>query len=185
MSLKSDAQHWGGAAKFFHWIIALLIVGMGILGLIMVELPKKPNVIPVYTMHKSFGLTVLTLVALRLAWRAFDPHPREPDSMPRWQALGARAGHALLYVLMFAVPLSGWLFDSASALRPLYWFNLIPIPSLTGGPDSGLKELTHIMHETLFWLLIVVAAGHAAMAVVHQYVQHDGILARMLPGRRR
>ncbi|MDR2011801.1 MAG: cytochrome b [Rhodanobacter sp.] len=185
MSLKSDAQHWGSVAKFFHWISVLLIIGVGTVGLIMANLPKKPSLFPVYNMHKSFGLTMLALAVLRLAWRAFDPHPREPAGMPRWQVLGARAGHALLYVLMFAMPLSGWLFDSAAALRPLYWFNLIPIPSLTGGPDTDLKARAHIVHEALFFLLVAVAAGHAAMAVVHQYIQRDGILARMLPNWRR
>lgn len=184
MALKSDATHWGSLAKFFHWTIVLLIVVQATIGLVMVDLPRKPNIIPVYNLHKSIGITILLLAVLRLAWRALDPHPVEPASMPRWQALGARAGHALLYLLLFLVPLSGWWFDSVTALRPLYWFNLIPVPPL-GAPDPALKELARDRHEFLFWALVVVALGHAAMAFIHQFVNRDGILVRMLPGRRR
>lgn len=186
MQLKSDAQRWGSLAKFFHWTIVLLIILQGTVGLIMVELPKKPNIIPVYTFHKSVGLTILALAVLRLVWRLFDRRPQDPPRMPRWQVLGARAGHALLYLLLFLVPLSGWRFDSVSELRPLYWFGLIHIPSL-GGPDPsipGLKQIARDRHEWLFWILVAVAAGHAAMALVHQFINRDGTLARMWPARR-
>jgi cytochrome b561 len=90
--LKSGPNHWGSVAKFFHWTIVVLILAQGAIGLIMVELPKRPNVIPVFSFHKSLGLTILALAVLRLAWRLFDPRPQEPATMPRWQALGARAG---------------------------------------------------------------------------------------------
>ncbi len=184
MALKSDASHWGSLAKFFHWAIVLLILAQGAIGLIMVELPKKPNIIPIYSFHKSLGLTILLLAALRLVWRLFDRRPDEPAAMPRVQIIGARIGHALLYVLLFAVPLSGWVFDSASSLRPLFWWGVVQMPSLTGGPDKALKELGHDAHEWLFWLLIVVAAGHAAAALVHHFHNRDDVLRRMLPGRR-
>jgi cytochrome b561 len=183
MQLKSGEQHWGSLAKFFHWTIVLLIILQGTVGLIMVDLPKKPSIIPVYTFHKSVGLTIFALAVLRLAWRALDPHPDKPAGTPHWQALGARSGHALLYILLFAVPLSGWWFDSVSALRPLYWFGLIEIPHLTD-PDKAMKDFASQTHAVLFWLLVAVAVGHAAMAFIHQFVNRDGTLARMLPGRR-
>ncbi|MBS0584256.1 MAG: cytochrome b [Proteobacteria bacterium] len=182
MSLKSDAQRWGSLAKFFHWTIVLLIIVQGVLGLYMVELPKKPSIIPYYNLHKSVGMIVLALAVLRLAWRAFDPRPAEPASTPHWQALGARAGHALLYGLLFAVPLSGWWFDSVTALRPMAFFGLFEIPHIAA-PNPELKQLAHAAHEWGFWLLVLVACGHAAMAFVHQFVNRDGTLARMLPGR--
>jgi cytochrome b561 len=181
--LKSGSNHWGSAAKFFHWTIVLLLLVQGTIGLIMVELPKRPNVFPVYNFHKSLGLTILALAVLRLLWRAFDPRPAEPADIPRWQALGARAGHALLYGLLFLVPLSGWWFDSVSALRPLYWFGLIPVPPL-GGPDPGIPDLKQIArdrHEFLFWTLVVVAAGHAIMALIHQFIHRNNVLGRMWP----
>ncbi|HVT32407.1 MAG TPA: cytochrome b [Rhodanobacteraceae bacterium] len=184
MPAKSDALRWGGVAKFFHWATVLAILVQATIGLVMVELPKKPNVIPVYTFHKSLGLAIFAFALLRLAWRALDRHPAYPATMPRWQVVGARAGHALLYALIFAVPLSGWLFDSATALRPLYWFGLFPVPSLTGGRDPAIKEFAEAAHFWLFWLLAAVAAGHVAAALYHHFGVRDDILRRMLPGRR-
>lgn len=182
--LKSDAQHWGSAAKFFHWTTVVLILTQGTIGLIMVDLPRRPDVIPVYSLHKSLGLTILAFALLRLLWRAFDPRPDEPTTTPHWQARAARAGHALLYLLIFAVPLSGWWYDSVSALRPLYWFGLIEVPHL-GGADPARKEFAAATHELLFWLLLAVAVGHAAVALLHQFHSRDDILRRMWPRRRR
>lgn len=178
--LKSDADHWGSLAKLFHWAIVLLILIQAPIGLIMVDLPKKPSVIALYDWHKSIGLTVITLAALRLCWRVFDSRPREPAAMPRWQVQAARAGHGLLYVLLFAVPLSGWWFDSVDGLRPLRWFGLIEVPHLTG-PDRALKGIAAETHELLFWLLGAVAAGHAAVALYHQFIDRDNLLRRMWP----
>ena len=183
MSLKSDAQHWGGLAKTFHWLIVLLIIVQGAVGLYMVDLPKKPSIIPYYNFNKSVGMIVLTLAVLRLVWRALDARPEEPASTPHWQVLGARIGHALLYGLLFAVPLSGWWFDSVTALRPMYFFGLFEVPHIAA-PNPDLKELAHEAHEWLFWVLVLVACGHAAMAFIHEFVNRDGTLSRMLPGRR-
>jgi cytochrome b561 len=184
MPARSDAARWGSVAKFFHWAIVIAILVQATIGLVMVELPKRPGTIPVFTFHKSLGLTIFAFAILRLLWRAFDPHPAYPATMPRWQVVGARAGLAMLYTVIFAVPLSGWLFDSATALRPLYWFGLIHVPSLTGGRDDAIKEFAEAAHETLFWILATVAAGHAAIALWHHFHDRDDILRRMLPGRR-
>jgi cytochrome b561 len=184
MAVKSDATRWGSLAKFFHWTTVLLILVQATIGLVMVNLPKRPSVIPVFSFHKSLGLTILAFAVLRLTWRLFDPRPDEPPSVPSWQVTAARLGHALLYTLIFAVPLSGWLFDSATALRPLYWFGLFQVPSLTGGPDKDLKEITEALHFWLFWTLAAVAAGHATVALIHHFHDRDDVLRRMLPGRR-
>lgn len=183
MTLKSDTNRWGSLARFFHWTTVILILVQGTVGLIMVELPKRPNVIPVFNFHKSLGLTILAFALLRLTWRIFDRRPEQPSGMPRWQVRAASLGHVLLYALIFAMPLSGWLFDSASALRPLYWFGLLHVPSLTGGANRDLADIAKETHEWLFWTLLVVAAGHAAIGLYHHFVTRDGILERMWPGR--
>ena len=183
MTLKSDADRWGSLAKFLHWAVVLLILAEGTLGLSMVRLHKGPGAFAYYDLHKSIGITILVLAVLRLAWRAFDPHPRAVPTMPAWQALAAKAGHALLYALLFLVPLSGWWFDSVSALRPLYFWGLFQVPPL-GGPDPANPDLKHIAaerHELLFWILVAIAAGHALIALYHQFIARDGVLARMWP----
>jgi cytochrome b561 len=184
MAIRSDASYWGSLARFFHWTTVLLILVQATIGLVMVQLPKKPDVIPIYTFHKSLGLTIFAFAALRLVWRLFDPRPGYPASVPRWQASAARIGHVLLYVLIFAVPLSGWLFDSASALRPFRWFGTFEVPSLTGGPDKAIEEFAEAAHFWLFWTLATVAAGHATFALIHHFRDRDDVLRRMLPGRR-
>ena len=183
MAIRSDATHWGSLAKFFHWAVVLLILAQGILGLVMVELPKRPDVIAVYTFHKSLGLTILALAMLRLGWRLFDRRPDEPPTVPHWQAIAARLGHAVLYVLLFAVPLSGWMFDSLGGLRKLVWWGVLEMPKLAA-PDKGLASIAEDVHEALFWILVAVAAGHAAAALWHHFHDRDAVLRRMLPGRR-
>ncbi len=181
--LKSDRDHWGSLAKFFHWTIVLLLLVQGTLGLVMVGLPKKPYAIPYFTFHKSLGLTIFTLAILRLAWKLFDKRPDEPSTMPHSQVIAAKLGHSLLYILLFLVPLSGWWYDSVAALRPLYFWGVFEVPHL-GGPDPTNPDLKHFaasVHEFLFWTLIVVAAGHVIAALYHQFAMRDGVLARMWP----
>jgi cytochrome b561 len=146
----------------------------------MVELGMTPTKVKVFALHKSVGLTILALALLRLAWRLGQRVPREP-SMPRWQYVAARASHFLLYVLILALPLSGWLFNSAANF-PLEWFGLVHVPSLTPGLDPVLKSLALRTHVLLFWILAAVVAVHAAAALWHHFRQHDDVLLRMLPG---
>lgn len=181
MKLRNDADRWGAVSQSFHWLIVLLILVQGTIGLVMVNLPKKPSVFAIYNLHKSIGLTILALAVLRIAWRMFAGRPRHLP-MPDWQRRAAIIGHAALYVLLFVVPLSGWLFDSASALRPLHWWGVVRMPSLTGGPAPHLRDFAAGLHETLFWCLIAVAAVHAAAALQHHFIHRDATLRRMLPG---
>ena len=158
----------------------MLIVVQGAIGLSMVELGTTPTKVKVFALHKSIGLTVLALVLLRLAWRLGQRTPREPPG-PRWQRVAARISHVLLYLLLLALPLSGWLFNSAANF-PLSWFGLVRVPSLTHGYEPALKALAHGAHEFLFWLLAVLVAVHAAAALWHHFGQRDDVLRRMLPG---
>lgn len=121
--IRNNAQRWGSISIGLHWLTALLIIGLAIVGLIMTELPNSPLKMQIYALHKSFGLTVLALTLLRLAWRLVAG---TPDDQPgsRLQRLAAKAVHGLMYFLLLAMPLSGWLFNSAAGF-PLRWFNLV------------------------------------------------------------
>ncbi len=181
MPLKSTSERWGALSRTFHWIIMLLILAQAAIGLTMVNLPKRPSVFAIYNLHKSIGLTILALAVLRLAWRVFDRRPADPPGMPTWQQRTAHMTHVLLYVLIFAVPLSGWLFDSASALRPLHWWGVVTMPSLTGGPAPDWADVTRSLHHFLFWTLVVVVIVHVGAALKHHFIDRDNVLRRMLP----
>ena len=180
MSLKNTADRWGGVSKTLHWLIALLILALGIVGLLMGELPKTPKYFWVYTAHKSIGISVLALVALRLLWRLHAGAPKPVPGTPSWQERVASATHWLLYVLMFAIPLAGWLYDSASGLRPFKLFGLFEMPKLVA-PSEQAAQLSHALHEWGFWALILLVLAHAGAALYHHVHQRDATLARMLP----
>ena len=180
MSLKNTADRWGGVSKTLHWLIALLILALGVVGLIMGELPKTPKYFWVYTAHKSIGISVLALVALRLLWRLHAGAPKPVPGTPSWQERMASATHWLLYVLMFAIPLAGWLYDSASGLRPFKLFGLFEMPKLVA-PSEQAAQLSHALHEWGFWALILLVLAHAGAALYHHVHQRDATLARMLP----
>ncbi len=180
MILKNTPDRWGSVSKSLHWLIALLILALGIVGLLMGELPKTPKYFWVYTAHKSIGITVLVLVVLRLLWRLYAGAPRPVPGTPGWQERIASATHWLLYVMMFAIPLSGWLYDSASGLRPFKLFGLLEMPKLVA-PDERAAQLSHALHEWGFWALILVVLAHAGAALYHHLQQRDATLVRMLP----
>ncbi|HEY1138607.1 MAG TPA: cytochrome b [Lysobacter sp.] len=183
MMLRNSADRWGPVSQLLHWLIVLLILGLGVVGLVMVELPKSPRWFWVYDLHKSFGLTVLALIVVRLLWRLFAGAPKPVPGTPHWQERVATITHGLLYALTFAVPLSGWLYDSLSGLRPLRWFGQFKVPKLAD-PSQALAPVMRDTHEWLFWLLIALVAAHAAAAFYHHMFQHDTTLTRMLPRRR-
>lgn len=178
MSLRSDDRQWGSVAKFFHWIVALGILGNGVWGLLMADMAPSMSKITIFALHKSIGLTVLALFALRLAWRLYDGAPPD-EAMPRWQRFGAHVTHVVLYGFILALPLSGWLFNSLHGY-PLQWFKLFNLPALAAKNDD-LSELAGEVHEWLFYLLLVVVTGHAGAALKHHYFDQDNVLRRMLP----
>jgi len=168
-------------AVALHWLVALLIIGGFAVGVTMVDLPLSPTKARVFAYHKWAGLTVLGLAAVRLAWRL--THPAPPDlPMPLWQARVARATHVLLYVLMFAVPVLGWLYTSAAGF-PVVYFKLIQIPDLVA-KDKELAELLKPVHGALAWSLAVLVALHVAAALKHHFLERDATLRRMLSWRR-
>lgn len=184
MPLRSDRERWGSVIKALHWLMLLLVVGLATVGWYMKGLPNSPDKIEVYALHKSFGLTLLALAVLRLSWRTFIDRERPPlpPGMPTWQRFGAHASHVALYVLLFAIPLSGWLFNSAANF-PLRWFGLFSVPSLSG-PDAALKAFAGAAHWALFWALCAVLAAHVGAALWHHFVRRDEVLRRMWPGTR-
>ena len=146
MTLRNTRDRWGSISMSLHWLIAALILVLGIVGLTMDDLPRTPGYFWVYTAHKSLGITVLALAVVRLGWRLYAGRPDPVPGIPPWQERLAEATHGLIYVLIFAVPLSGWLFDSAVGLRPFRLFGLVEMPKLAA-PSEHLAHLSHRVHE--------------------------------------
>ena len=180
MSLRNSREHWGHVSQAFHWLIVLLILVLAIVGLTMGELPRTPKYFWVYTAHKSLGITVLALMLLRLGWRLYAGAPAPVAGTPGWQATIANLTHWLLYALVLAMPLSGWLYDSASGLRPFRYFGQFDMPKLVG-PNEWLAGLAGQAHAVLFWILALLVAVHAGAALYHHIFQRDDTLRRMLP----
>jgi cytochrome b561 len=177
-----NTARYTATAIGLHWLMVLLIVTLFSVGLYMSDLPLSPWKLKVFSWHKWAGVTAFLLALARILWRATHRPPALPIAMPRWQQLAAHGGHALLYLLMFAIPLSGWLMSSAKGFQTVY-FGVLPIPDLLA-KNKDLGNLLLTVHQTLNWIMAAVVAGHAGAAFVHHFVDHDDVLMRMLPFRR-
>ncbi|WP_341677421.1 cytochrome b [Niveibacterium sp. SC-1] len=166
-------------AIVLHWLIALAIFCSFGVGLYVDGMPLSPLKFKVITWHKWAGISILSLVLIRIVWRATHRPPALPTSMAPWERLAAEGAHYLLYVLMFAVPMIGWLFSSAAG-RQVIWFNLIPLPDLVA-KNEGLADILHETHAVLAWTLMTVVVLHLLAALKHHFISRDAVLARMLP----
>ena len=185
--LTNSERRYGSVAVTLHWLIALAIIGMLILGKYMADLPNSdPSKFDLIQLHKSFGISILALSVLRLAWRLVNKVPPLPPQMPAWERYAAHASHFLLYVLMIGIPLSGWAMVSASPLGiPTIWFGQFEIPHLPGlqgladqrATTDQLKEV----HELLGNLMIALLLIHVGAALKHHLWDRDDVLTRMLP----
>lgn len=163
-----------------HWVLALALALMFGVGLYMADLPFSPLRLKLYNWHKWAGICILTLSALRLLWRFGHRPPPEPP-MPAWQARAATATHGLLYALFFAVPLAGWAYSSAAGF-PVVVFGVLPLPDWVAA-NRELAEAIKPLHRWLAYALASLAVLHVAAALKHQFIDRDGLLRRMWPGR--
>lgn len=173
-------QSYSHTAKILHWLVAGLIVSQYLLaelGELAEDGGNKLNQLAILANHKSIGITILLLALVRLILRFRTPPPALPNSMPRWQHLASNASHTLLYVLLFALPVSGWLMSSAKAYT-VSWFSLVSLPNLIA-PSESWYDVMHETHEVLGTALLVLAAVHVAAALKHHFMDRDDVLKRM------
>lgn len=170
-------QRYTPTAIHLHWLIALALVGTFSLGLYMHELPLSPTKLKLYSWHKWAGVTLFLLAWVRLAWRLGHPPPPLPAGMPAWQRQVSVLVHGLLYVLMIAVPLSGWLMSSAKGFQTV-WFGVLPLPDLVG-KNEELGKLLEAAHKLLNLTLAGLVAVHVGAALKHHFIDRDGLLGRM------
>lgn len=175
----SNAERYNRTAIFLHWLIALGILGTLALGFYMVDLPLSPNKLQLYAWHKWAGMSILVLSIVRLAWRLSHPAPALPADMSPMLRLAAHAGHWLLYALMLAIPMSGWLMSSVQGFT-VVWFGVITLPDLVP-QNAELGALLRTVHIVLNWSLILTLVGHIGAALHHHLIKKDEVMRRMLP----
>src|SRR3979411_3130783 len=179
MPIKSLPMRYGAVAQAFHWLIAALIVIQFVLASMADDLPIGAHKLALLARHKSFGMTVLMLALLRLLWGYKHPPPALPDHMSPLERKLARATHIALYVLLFAMPVTGWLMSSAKNYS-VSWFGLFTWPNLIGKNESAFEWLRST-HDALSGVLFVIAVLHILAALKHHFWNRDDVLVRMLP----
>jgi cytochrome b561 len=165
-------------AIWLHWTIALLVIVNLTIGLLHESLLK--GTIP---LHKSIGMTVLLLSLVRLGWRLTHRPPALPASVKGWEKGLAHAAHWTLYALMILIPLSGWIFTSASPKRhPLSFFGLFDLPFFPVSQDKATSHAWADRHELMAYLMIALLLIHIGAALKHRFFDRDRTLDRMMPG---
>lgn len=179
MAIQNTTRRWGSVSQLLHWTIVVLIIVQVTLALMADDLPNSMRKLTLLARHKSFGITILGLAILRLVWRRFNHTPALPDTLKPYERVLAQLTHGALYVLLFALPLSGWMMSSARGF-PVSWFGFIQLPDLVPKSKS-LYDAFVITHEVLACTLGVVVTLHVAAALKHHFVLKDDTLRRMLP----
>ena len=166
-----------------HWLVALGILLAFPLGVYMHDLPLSPTKLRLFSYHKWLGITVLLFVVVRVLWRVSHKPPVLPYQMPQWQQRASEAVHIALYVLMLAIPLSGWLMSSAKGFQTV-WFGVLPLPDLLE-KNIPLGNRLQALHEFLNYSMLLLLIAHIGAALKHHFVDRDGVLLRMAPRLRK
>ncbi len=161
-----------------HWLTVLLIIAAYVLATILEDMTLSPQKLKLYSWHKWIGITVLFLLPLRLLFRFLDPLDHRAG-LTALEVKASAAVHGVIYLLLIAVPMFGWLHSSAAGF-PVVWLGVLPLPDLVG-KDKALAEVFKELHEGSVNLLIALVVMHAAAALYHHHIRRDGVLARMVP----
>ena len=181
----SGTARYTTTAIGLHWILALALVALFGFGWYMTGLSFSPQRLKLYNWHKWAGISILLLSLLRLLWRLTHRPPALPAamarSMPAWQKTAHHGTHLLLYGLFFAVPLIGWAYSSAAGF-PIVFLGLLPLPDWVP-VSKTLAEAIKPWHQIGAYTLATLVLLHTAAALKHHWVDRDGLLSRMWPGR--
>ena len=175
----TNRLQYGKPAKIFHWLIVALLAVQYPIGWFMPDIHPGMNPGAGMVFHLSIGLTILALTALRFVWRL--THPVAPESsLPAWQRVSSEAVHWLLYVLVLATTISGWLFASFRGWS-ISFFYLVPLPMLASGNPAAGRAIDGV-HQAAEWALLITIVVHIAAALAHIFIYRDRVMQRMLPG---
>ncbi|CEG57043.1 cytochrome b [Legionella fallonii] len=178
---KKSVTTYTSLSKLFHWIIALAVLTMLIVGFFLDSIPDESKG-TAYMLHKSTGITIFFLMILRFIWMRVTTKPDLPDSMKLWEKILSRFVQYGFYLLLFIMPLSGWIMSIAGGRMPVY-FDLFKAPLPWVGENQSLSGMMAEYHEAIAWILIVFITLHVLGALKHHFIDKDNILKRMLPSK--
>lgn len=181
--LFPDARYPAGRyrwpARLLHWLVALMVLGIIVVGFVMGEVDSGPLQDWLFFLHEAFGFTVLVLMIIRLAWRFASPPPPLPATIPAWQRGAAHLVHSLLYVALIAQPIVGWLGATAYG-APVSIFGLFTLP-MPIPKSEPLSEAIFEVHEIIAFSIIGLLVVHIGAALMHGLAKRDGVVSRMWP----
>lgn len=181
MTGSTATTRYTNVAIILHWLIGFAIIGNLAGGLLHESAPKAMQA-AIMDVHKATGITILVLSVLRLGWRLMHKPPPYESSLKAWEVVTAKVTHWAFYVLMIAIPFSGWLMTSAGARKyALNWYGLFDIPFLPVAQGKMLADAAGGAHENLSYLMIALLVLHVGAALKHLFVDGDGTVARMVP----
>lgn len=183
MAIRNTPARWGSVAQLLHWLIVVLIIAQVILANLAEDLPIGVRKLAMYARHKSVGITILGLAVLRLLWRWANPTPDLPSTLRPYERALATLTHVGLYVLLFAMPLTGWMMTSARGF-PVSWFGFLQLPDFVPKNDALYNAMKET-HDTLALALYAIVFLHVAAALKHHFILRDDVLRRMLPFTRK
>lgn len=179
MPMKNTIETYGTVHKAIHWVMALVMIGLIIAGIIMTRMEPAPLKFDIYGLHKAIGIIILGLFALRILWKLSNPKPQSLSTHAVWERTLAKLAHIGLYILMIAMPLTGWAMSSAGGY-PVDFFGIVTLPHLMEKNET-LGGLLNQAHRIMSYALIGVITLHISGAIKHHVIDKDSTLRRMLP----
>lgn len=181
--LRNTQISYGSLSKFLHWIIALAVTFMFIIGFTM-DGRAEPLKSQLYGYHEELGLTIMGLLIFRLYWRWQNPLPVLPPTIASWERTASKLGHYLLYLLLFVMIASGWAKSTSSGYTPNF-YGLFELPMPFVPVNVAVKHFAKQVHVTTVWILLGVISLHVLAALNHHFIYKNEVLRRMLPSRKR
>ena len=169
-----------GTAKSLHWLIVVLMIAQFVVAWTMPHIGRNTPVTTLISLHFSFGIIILAIAVVRLVWRATHAEPTPLDGIPPWQLQSARIVHWLLYLLLFVLPVLGWINASWHGM-PLVLFG-VELPKLIGTRAPGWGWTGDVHSLLAYYVMLTLIGLHTAAGLYHYFIRRDGVLQRMLPG---
>jgi len=179
--MATKAEGYTGTAKFLRWLILALLIAQFIVAWTMPNIGRNTPVTTLISLHFTVGIVILAVAVVRLLWRVTHPEPKPLDGLPPWQTASARVVHWLLYLLLFVVPLLGWINASWRGM-PVVMFGL-EFPQLIATRATGWGWTGDVHGVLSNYAMLGLVGLHVLAALYHQFIRRDGVLLRMLPGQ--